>query len=81
MTFGPQLVLVSGGLKIFSWHPGGTKVDRLNSCRPSKTWYADSSGWVRGLHIIFNVSCDCLINLHHSTVGKCSSHVLKTTIV
>ena len=39
MALGPQIVLVSDGLKIVARHPGGAKGTRLKSCGPSKTWY------------------------------------------
>ena len=81
MALGPQLFCVSGGLKIVARQPGGAKRTRLNSCGPSKTWYADSWGWVRYIQIIFNVSCACLISLHHSTEGNFSPHVLRPEIV
>ena len=81
MSLGTQLVLVCGGLEIVAQHPGGAKGTQLKSCGPSKPWYTDNLGWVHDVRSIFNVSCACLINLHHSIDGKFSSHVLRTAIV
>ena len=67
MALGPQLILFYCGLKIVAQHPVGENGNRLKLCGPSKTLYADSWGWVRDVRIIFNVSCDYLIQLHHST--------------
>ena len=69
MSLGTQLVLVSGGLKIVSRHPGGAKRTRLKSCGPSKTWYAEIWGLVRDVRSIFNLSYACLIHFHHSIDG------------
>ena len=81
MALVTQILLVSGGLNIVARHPGGAKGTRLNSRGPSKTWYADSWGWVRDVRSIFNLSCAYLVNLNHSTNGKFSSHVLRPAIV
>ena len=70
MALGPQLVLVSGGLNIVARQPGGAKGTRLKSCRPSKTWYAESWGWVCDVRSILSVSCSCLMNLHHIIYGN-----------
>ena len=77
MALGTQIVIVSGGFNIVARHTGSEKETRLKSYGPSKTWYADSWVCVRDAQIIFMVSCACLINLHHSTDRKFSSHVLR----
>ena len=81
MSLGNQIVLVSGGLKIVARHPCGAEGTQLKSCRPSKTWYANSWVWVCDVRSLFNVSCTCLVNLHHIIHGKFSSHVLRPAIV
>ena len=81
MSLGPQIILVSVGLNVFSRHPGGAKKTQLKSYGSSKTYYSDSWGWVCGFWRIFNVSCDCLINLHCSIDGIFSSHVLRPEIL
>ena len=81
MALGTQIVLVSGGFNIVVQHPGGATGTWLKSCGTSKTWYADSWVWVHGGRSIFNVSCACLISLHHINDGKISSHVLRPEIV
>ena len=48
---------------------------------PSKTWYSDSSGWVRDVRSIFNVAFACLIIFHHITEGNFSPHVLRPATV
>ena len=70
MALGLQLVHASGGLKIVAQQPGGAKGNLLKSCGPSKTWYADSWGCAQEVWIIFNVSCACIISLHHRTEGN-----------
>ena len=57
------------------------KGNLLKSCGPSKTWYADFWGWGCDVWSIFNAYCACLINLHHSTDGKISSHVMRPAIL
>ena len=57
-------------MKIIARHPGGANGIRLNFFGTSKTWYADNWGWVQDVRSIFNVSCACLINFHHSNKGK-----------
>ena len=68
-------------MKIVAKNPGGAKENQLKSCRPSETWYDDSWGWVLDSQRIFKVSSACLINLHHSTDGKFSSHVMRPAIL
>ena len=46
-----------------------------------KKMYAESWGWVHDLQRILNVSCACIIKLHHSIDGILPSHVLKPVIV
>ena len=81
MALVTHLILVSIWLKIVVRHTGREKETRLKSCGTSKTWYADSWGWEQDFRSIFNVSCACLINVHHSTEGKISPHVLRPVIV
>ena len=81
MALSPQIIHVSGGLKIVAPYPGGAKGTWLNLCGPSKTWYAGSWGWVRDFRSILNVSCNSLISLHHIIHGKISSHVLRPVIL
>ena len=81
MALGTQIIRVSSGLKIVVQQPGKAKGTQLKSFGHSKMWYADSWGWVRYIRVIFNVSCACLISLHHSTEGNFSPHVLRPEIV
>ena len=80
MSLRIHLVLVSDWLKIAARNPGGAKRTCLKSGVTSKTWYTDSWGWVRDVRSIFNVSSACLINLHHDTDRKISSHVMRPAI-
>ena len=61
--------------------PGGPNGTLLKSCCPSRTWNADNFGWSLEVRIMFNVSCDCLINLHHNIDGNTSSHMHRPEIV
>ena len=81
MYLGTQIVLVYGGLKIVARNTGGVKGTLLKSCGSSKTWYADSWGWVHDVRSMFNMPCACQISLHHSTDEMFSSHVLRPAIV
>ena len=63
--------LVSGG-------PNGTL---LKSCCPLRTWNADNFGCTIEVLRMFNVSCDCLINLHHNVDGSASLHINRPEIV
>ena len=81
IVLGTQIFLVSGELNIFARCPGGATETWLKLCGPSKTWYVDSWGWVCVVQSILNLSCACLISLHHSTDEELSSHVLRHSTV
>ena len=58
MALGTQLILVSVGLNIVDRQLGGEMGTWLKSYGNSKTWYADSWGWVRDVRSILSVYCD-----------------------
>ena len=61
--------------------PGGPNGNMLKSCCPLRTWNADNFRCTIDVRSMFNVSCDCLINLHHNIDGNASSHMQRPEIV
>ena len=61
--------------------PGGPNGTLLKSRCPSRTWNADNFGCTLEVRSIFNVSCDCLINLHDNIDEDASLNMHRPEIV
>ena len=61
--------------------PVGPNGTLLKSCCPLRTWNADNFGCTLEVRSMFNVSCDCLINLHRNKDGNYLSHMHSPEIV
>ena len=61
--------------------PGGPNGTLLKSCCPSRTCNADNFGCTIEVRSMFNVSCNCWINLHHNIDGNSLSHMHRPEIL